>query len=382
MKKVLVLILAGIMAICLCACGGGKKTKSDEWPTSGLALRIPKPNSGVISIDLDLNDLFYVTVEKGEDDLFDVYLKECQDMGYTVEAESSTSGYDSYEAFDEEGYQLRLNSFDPGELNIYLDAPIEIGELQWPNSGISTLLPKPEASKGKIDGDSSEYFWVYVGETNKDSYKSYVDKCYDAGFSIDYTREDKYFKGKNETGHELSIEYKGFNIMYISLNAPDGETPTEEVTTTASSSTEDAKTFDISAGLDSISGLASEGESALKDKLGDLFSMFGGLLGTSESYEDIYNDYSQQIQNKTPGLIEEYKNEAASHAGDINAQAEIANKKVEVLAALSNEGVEKMAMLYYKDMDYSTYESWATKLYDVYMQYAQQIYDTYLSSAG
>lgn len=381
-KKILSIVLGFSMLLILGACGGGKN-KSDEWPATGLASLIPKPSSGIISIDHDSNNLFYVTVKKGDDDLYDTYLNECQAMGYTIEAENGST-YDSYKAFNESGYKLRLSSFDPGELSIYLDAPIEIGELRWPKSNLVSLIPQPETEKGTVTRDESDRFYAYVGETDLSSFNAYVDKCYAAGFNVDYTREDEYFSGKNSTGYELTLSYEGFNIMEITLEAPEEETTTtqEETTTEASGGAEGKKEIDISTGLDNITGLASEGEESLKEKLGDIYQMFSGLFGKSGSYEDIYNEYSKKIQDKTPSLIEEYRNEAANHVGDINAQAEIANAKVTVLAEIANEGVEQMAMLYYKDLDYSTYESWATKLYDVYMDYAGQIYDVYLTTAG
>lgn len=92
---------------------------------------------------------------------------------------------------------------------------------------------------------------------------------------------------------------------------------------------------------------------------------------------DIYDGYSKKINDKTTQLVKEYTEEAAKKTGDIEDQAEICNKKIEVLAEIANEGVEKMAALYYKDMDYSKYEDWALKLYDVYMEYAGQITDKY-----
>ena len=141
--------------------------------------------------------------------------------------------------------------------------------------------------------------------------------------------------------------------------------------------------LDISSALDSISGLIDAGEESLteklKSKLGGLYSMIAGLLSKT-SYEEIYTDYSEQIKELTPVLIEDYKSEVSGHSGDIAYQAEKADEKIMELAELANEGVEKMASLYYKKMNYSEYDEWATKLYEVYMDCAGQVYDVYQDS--
>ena len=55
--------------------------------------------------------------------------------------------------------------------------------------------------------------------------------------------------------------------------------------------------------------------------------------------------------------MEEYNNEAAPIAGDLNALAELSNSKVEKLAEISNQGVSEMATLMQRNGDeYSVYE--------------------------
>lgn len=101
------------------------------------------------------------------------------------------------------------------------------------------------------------------------------------------------------------------------------------------------------------------------------------------TYQSILDDYTKKIADATPGLVEEYNNEAAPIAGDLNALAELSNSKVEKLAEISNQGVSEMATLMQKNGDeYSVYEEWSLKLTDVYNQYAKQITDAYTSSAA
>lgn len=101
------------------------------------------------------------------------------------------------------------------------------------------------------------------------------------------------------------------------------------------------------------------------------------------TYQSILDDYTKQIQEATPGLVEEYNTESADKSGDIEALAELSNSKVEKLAEICNEGVEKMAELMLKNGDdQETYEEWAGKLQDVYTEYSAQITDAYTSSTA
>ena len=62
----------------------------------------------------------------------------------------------------------------------------------------------------------------------------------------------------------------------------------------------------------------------------------GGDSGASEepatepaTYESILDEYTQKIEDATPGLIDEYNEETAELSGDIEALAELSNSKVE-----------------------------------------------------
>lgn len=101
------------------------------------------------------------------------------------------------------------------------------------------------------------------------------------------------------------------------------------------------------------------------------------------SYQSILDDYTKKLQEASPKLVDEYNNEYPALNGDINALAELSNKKVEKLAVISNDGTTEMAKLQLAgESDYSVYEEWAGKLIDVYTQEAQKIMDAYLASAG
>lgn len=107
------------------------------------------------------------------------------------------------------------------------------------------------------------------------------------------------------------------------------------------------------------------------------------IVYNNSSYQSILDYYTVKIKVATPGLINEYKAEAANNTGGLMELAEISNNKVSKLAEISNEGVGEMAELMFRagSGKYSEYEEWAGKLYDVYMEEADKIYDVYMNSA-
>lgn len=101
------------------------------------------------------------------------------------------------------------------------------------------------------------------------------------------------------------------------------------------------------------------------------------------TYQSILDDYTKQIKDATPGLVEEYKSESADKAGDLEALAELSNSKIEELAEICNDGVSEMADLMLKNGDdQETYQDWAGKLQDVYTECSGQITDAYTDSAS
>ena len=101
------------------------------------------------------------------------------------------------------------------------------------------------------------------------------------------------------------------------------------------------------------------------------------------SYEDILEEYSKKLREATPGLIEEYNEEAKSNQGGLQGLATLCNNKVSELAKISVEGTQEMAKLYYKQGSgkYEEYSEWAGKLQEVYMEEASKIQEAYMDSA-
>lgn len=210
---VVIAIIGGISR-----CGDGEKEKL-EWPTSGLATMLPTPNSDKGSVVIDNAETFSANVDGWGKANYDDYVAQCIEKGFVVDAVDDGDGY---EAYTEDGYHLSLSFYDGLEqLDIHLEAPVEMGPISWPTSGAGALLPVPSSAKGQIAVDSSSQFTAYIGETDAEAYAAYVEACMSMGFSVDYDRGDTYFNADDASGNSLHLEYRGFGTMFISLHAAD-----------------------------------------------------------------------------------------------------------------------------------------------------------------
>lgn len=269
---VVILVLGGIGSI-----NRNKKEKFD-WNEVELCDRLPKPKSNVGRIWSNEPDRLSIEVEKTSKSEYKEYVKESQAMGYTIESEESG---DSYKAFDEEGYGLSVSYFNES-MDIELEAPTEMGTLNWPKSEIAGLLPLPKSTVGKVSTDTENGCYIYVGETSIDDFNAYADECANNGFSVDYERGDKFYNAKDEIGNKLSLSYQGNDVMVIQIrkpdeteaNAPETEQKQEsEPTSATEQQTEPAEKSSDSAEL--MDGMRPEFKQAM------------------DSYEEFMNEYCE-----------------------------------------------------------------------------------------
>ena len=67
--------------------------------------------------------------------------------------------------------------------------------------------------------DFSDSFAVYVGNTSREQYEAYIDKCAEKGFTVDYGRQSHHYFAYNEEGWFLDVRYlEGqVKVMYIEI---------------------------------------------------------------------------------------------------------------------------------------------------------------------
>lgn len=231
-----VVLIAIIGSISRCANSAPEKL---SWPTSGLATMLPDPPTEYGSVNINSDESFSVTFEKCSSDAFADYQAACVEMGYTVDADQMSS---SYAAYNSEGYYLRLSYLESSErLDVYLDAPVELEQITWPTSGPGALVPAPASLRGKITTDSSSQLSVTIGDTDTAAMQAYVDACMAAGFTVDYSKGDASFSADDAAGNSVSITYKGFNTMGITVKAVDeAASSAEDAATPADATTADA----------------------------------------------------------------------------------------------------------------------------------------------
>lgn len=200
------------------SCGSDKPERID-WPSSGLAKMLPEPSNPRGSIIINSDTELSISLEDMSDGDRTTYIDACKEKGFTTDAVNETS---SYTAYNKDGYKLDLTFIGEGNLNIRLDAPIEMAQLSWPTSGPGAQLPAPTSLTGKVDTDSASMYAVYVGEMDKDAFTAYANQCRQAGFDVDYQMLDALFSAKNAAGYEARISYEGNKTVRIQVRAPEG----------------------------------------------------------------------------------------------------------------------------------------------------------------
>lgn len=212
--------------------GGGNKNKGEKfsWKDIELGSVLPEPRSHVGRIVINSDDHLSIYIQKTSKNDYKDYLSKCQDKGFTIESEKSDTRYSAY---NEDGYELSLwyDEHDE-ELNISLDAPMDMSTLQWPTSELVSLLPVPKSTIGTISSETSDRFFVYVGKTSLEDYRNYVNECSANGFSVDYDKGDKYYYADNEDGYHISLKYQGNDVMSIEIEKPEEDSKTTAPVTT------------------------------------------------------------------------------------------------------------------------------------------------------
>lgn len=217
--SVIALVVIVVLAIIATrGCAGDRDEKLD-WPTTGLAAMLPVPESTEGDVLVNDDDKFSASVDGLARDGFEAYVAACQDRGFTVEAKAGT---DEFEAYTEEGHHLKIAFYESLEnMDVNLEAPVEMGPIDWPTTGAASLVPAPQSTTGKIDSDSTDFFFAYVGETTAEDYAAYADACSAAGFNVDYDRGDTWYSAKSAAGVSLRLDYVGFGTMTVRVEVPD-----------------------------------------------------------------------------------------------------------------------------------------------------------------
>lgn len=216
-------------------------------------------------------------------------------------------------------------------------------EYIWPDSTLAGMIPQPDSKYGKVTMENESLLDIDIYKISKDQFEAYISSCKDSGFTVDYTKMDKYYSAENEDGYSLSLSYNSEEkILNISISAPDDESdiPLED----------EQEPEDLPDEGNGESSKASEEpdepeeekneESKNKDS-DDIRPEFKELLDDYEDFMDKYCDFLEEY-NESDGDI--------SMLGKYNELMQEYIEFVEKIDALGEETMNDAEAKYYLDV--------------------------------
>lgn len=215
--KVLLIVAVALVAVLVAVIVSSAFSRYN-WNDVKLRTLLPEPESKWGDLSTNRDDYLSLYVHRLSPEDFNTYISACVDKGFSVDAVKEDKSYD---AFNIDGYKLELYYRESDkEMRICVDAPMEMGVIQWPDSKIAKLLPIPDSTEGLIERDDEKGFEIYLKNVSKADLESYLSECKADGFTLNYDKQDNYYYAQNAEGYQLTAEYKGCNVVYISVIEP------------------------------------------------------------------------------------------------------------------------------------------------------------------
>lgn len=343
-RKWWVILLAVIAVIAVISGMIGNREERFDWNEVILSERLPEPGSNVGEIIANDSEYLSLNVDHLSQRDYEAYVEECQTMGYTVDQEKDGSLFD---AFDEEGYHVSVG-FLGEAMSISLQAPMELGTLNWPKSDLASLLPLPEPTVGKVDADTTDYCIIYVGEMPIEQFNAYADRCADAGFAADYERGDKYYRADDQNGNHLSLSYEGNQIVRIELHKNDEAQAADDSGSASSgeAASDPAQRDEASENAALVDGMRPEFKEAMDsyeafmNEYCDFMNKYAGSDGTDagmlNDYANYIDRYAQMVQDFEAWEDDELN--AAEEAYYVDVQARVSKRLIETEQLLADMG--------------------------------------------
>lgn len=334
-------ILLVIVVVIVAAVKFANRTPREKivWDDMTLGTMLPKPKSRVGMIWSNSQDSLSLDVYNTSQGEYNDYVKACQEQGFTEESESSER---HYTAFNADGYELNLSYLDE-EMDIQLEAPIEMETIVWPASEIAAWLPVPVSTTGKIERESSEGLLAYIGNTSPEDYDAYVAACSAKGFTVDYEKTDNTYSADNDAGYHLSVRYEGNQVMRIEIGAPieePAESPAPTPTATAEPTPTPAASDSTAADSTAATGIRPEFQQAMDsyEAFMDEYCAFmekysasdGSDMSLLSDYADYMSQYADMMEDFEAWDNEEMTTEETLYY--IEVQARVSQKLAEASA--------------------------------------------------
>lgn len=97
----------------------------------------------------------------------------------------------------------------------------EYSDIEWPDSTITSVIPKPKSMVGKIALESDDTIMVEIANTSDDDFNNYVDECKDMGYTNDYAKTEYMYTASNDNGYELVLSMSDDHVMSIMASTSD-----------------------------------------------------------------------------------------------------------------------------------------------------------------
>lgn len=184
--------------------------KDFVWPTHKFAALIPQLNNKTGVIKTETEETLKIILYDVSATEIKNYVTDCEKAGFTIDTEKQDT---SFNGFNADGYELSVSYNEMKAMSIMIKAPRKLDKISWPTSGPADLIPKPSFKLGEISSDYDWTFSIYI-QMSVDDFNDYVDKCIRKGFEKDL-RTEHYFSANKGEDIDLTIEYVGFNTVYI-----------------------------------------------------------------------------------------------------------------------------------------------------------------------
>lgn len=302
MKKLIVFVC--LLAALLAGCGNKKGMEKIVWGDIVLSDILPEPPSSRGEVHKNTDSELWLDISGVTENQYNTYIDDCKEKGFTIDSEKDSF---SYEAFNEDGYKLKLTCYGDEEFSIEIESPMEMGQLKWPKSDIASLLPIPKSTIGVTKWEAEYGFVIYVGNTPINDFNEYADECAEKGFTVDYRRGDKYYYADNADGYQVSLNYTGNNIMFIRIDEPDEAEETPSATETV---VPEITTAPTEKPIQPTTGIRPE---------------FKEAMDSYEAFFDEYIDFMKQYtsSNDPLGMLEDYTDYMTQYADTMSAMDEI-----------------------------------------------------------
>lgn len=98
-------------------------------------------------------------------------------------------------------------------------------EVNWPDSELAAMIPEVGSDGtfiGEVVTDTASHLSITVANATGSDFDSYVSKCKEKGFVVDYSASSSSYRADNETGHSIRVYYDEDDETFdVSINTPD-----------------------------------------------------------------------------------------------------------------------------------------------------------------